>query len=459
MAEEHTLDIHEADRRIADRINASPHAKRLLTTLCRQVGPRPAGSAAMRQAAGLLAGEWRSIGAREVHTERVPVLAWEEGESSVRAIGPTAHSLDSVHCVNSAPGTVSGALVVAGESELAGSSGPGRELRGAIVLMKGHEVSGGKYEPMQRRISRAERAGAAAVLLAGRHPDLPVIDHMYRPVSVPVVSLPGKQAARLAELASRNALQVRIEAEGRCREASCVNLVGTIGPQAPAGELVVLSAHLDGYYLSPCAFDNLTGIVALTETARALSRYSGGFARSLRIIAYTGEECGFAGSKEYVRAHVEELDRVRFVLNLDGLFDDTASGLAVMWSPEMREYIAHALSDLNAKVDVRDMFCMSSDYLPFLLAGVAAGRPASFTSPFPPWSHTVEDTEDKIDLEWLRANALLCARVLLKMLTDRGPLPSMRKTAQEVRELVRAEQAEDALYWVGAIERAEAGTD
>ena len=190
-----------------------------------------------------------------------------------------------------------------------------------------------------------------------------------------------------------------------------------------------------------------------------MSRYSGGFTRSLRIIAYTGEEHGFAGSKEYVRAHAEELDRVRFVLNLDSLFDDTASGLAVMWSPEMREYIAHALSDFNAKVDVRDMFCMSSDYLPFLLAGVAAGRPASFTSPFPPWSHTVEDTEDKIDLEWLRANALLCARVLLKMLTDRGPLPSMRKTAQEVRELVRAEQAEDALYWVGAIERAEAGTD
>ena len=48
-------DDDKVRQEIVDAINASPHGGRLMSTLCQQVGPRPAGSAAMRQAAEMLA--------------------------------------------------------------------------------------------------------------------------------------------------------------------------------------------------------------------------------------------------------------------------------------------------------------------------------------------------------------------------------------------------------------------
>ena len=96
---------------------------------------------------------------------------------------------------------------------------------------------------------------------------------------------------------------------------------------------------------------------------------------------------------------------------------------------------------------------MSSDYLPFMLEGIPAARPASYVGPYPTYIHTVEDTEDKVPTEWLQANAIVCARALLSMLTDPQPLPSKRKTPLEVRKLIEQEDAQDALWWAGVLDR------
>ena len=406
----------------------------------------------MRQAVELLAEEWRGFGAKNVHTEPVPIMAWDEAESSVETLSPVERSYASVQCVYSGSGTVTGPVIDVRELGSGELGTLGEDISGALLLMKGHEISGSKFEPLSKKISLAEQAGAGAVLLASSHPELPAIECMFRPVSIPVISLSGNDASELAEIASQQPVRARIRAGGHSREATCVNLVGELGPHEDTDEIIILSAHLDCYYLAPCAFDNLTGVLTLTEAARALAPYKHSFSRSLRIIAYTGEEYGFLGSKQYVRAHTDELDRMCFVLNVDGLFDDTARGLAVMWAPEMRDYIDHALRDLGSDVDVRNLFCMSSDYLPFMLQGIPAARPASYVGPYPTCSHTIEDTEDNVLTEWLQANALVCARVLLRMLTDPQPLPSQRKTPPEVRKLIEEEDGQDALWWIGVIE-------
>lgn len=441
--------LRRADTEMVAGINARPTAASLMQTLCREIGPRPPGSAAMREAANLLAAEWQAFGMQHVHTESVPVMAWDEAESSVTMLEPNARAYPSIHCANSAAGIVEGELVDVGNGGPEDLERVGQRLPGAIALLKGHVVSGGKYEPLQKRVTAVEEAGAAAVLLASAHAALPAIQYMYRPVSIPVLGLAGDEAGELADLVSRTTVRGSVEAQGCARDTSCVNLIGEMGTAEEPNEVIILSAHLDGYYLTPCAFDNLSGIVTLTEIARALAPYAEHFARTLRVIAYTGEEFGFAGSREYVQAHPGELDRIRFVLNLDSLFDDTAKGLAVMGSPEMREYLERAVQEFGMTVDIRDLFCMSSDYLPFVLAGIPAARPASYHAVFPPWSHTAEDTEDKIDAEWLKQNAVLCARSLLKMLTDREPLPSRRRTSDEVSELIRSEGVEEALGWLG----------
>jgi Zn-dependent M28 family amino/carboxypeptidase len=72
--------------------------------------------------------------------------------------------------------------------------------------------------------------------------------------------------------------------------------------------------------------DNTRGVVTISEIARVLAPYIQYFQRTLRFIAFTGEERGYAGSKYYVRAHADadELDCTCFVFSMDCLFPGTA---------------------------------------------------------------------------------------------------------------------------------------
>ncbi len=96
-----------------------------------------------------------------------------------------------------------------------------------------------------------------------------------------------------------------------------VTLPGTTRPQ----EVVILSAHLDSIVVkegnameyAPGANDNGTGVATLFESIRLLKDYD--FARTIRMIYFTGEESGLAGSRAYVADH--DLQGVIGGLNLD----------------------------------------------------------------------------------------------------------------------------------------------
>jgi len=431
---------------VANRIHAGLHGERLMRALCRDAGPRPPGSEGMRRAQGLLASEWAELGAGKVRVEPLTLSAWDEGEAAVEILEPLRRSCEAIQAVNSPPGQVEGRLVDGGSLRSEDLYRIGRDVRGSILLVKGHHISGGEFEPLQKRVSLAEAAGAAAVLLAGRYPELPTVEFIFRS-HIPVVTVSGNDGQELAALSHKSAVRILLRAGGRPRETTCGNLIADIGADRETGDVVIACAHLDSFYLSPSAFDNLSGIVTMTEVARALAPHQGRFARTLRIIAFTGEEYGFAGSKEYVRTHAHELDRVPFVVSMDSLFDSTARGIAVMWSPEMRDYIEQALCERHPEVDVRNRFCMSSDYLPFMLAGVPAARPADWKDSLPTWSHTIEDTEDKVPPEWIKSNAAVCADVLLSILTDPAELPSRRHSPREIRELIAQDKADESLRW------------
>jgi len=450
MIERSTFDLGQANLDIARSINRSPHCEELLGVLCGEIGPRPMGSPQMRRALNVLSRQWQGLGASGVSVEEVPVLAWRPGASTVEMLKPAHHAYDNVQCVYTGSTAVEGPLVVTPPVNSDELSRLGRQFRGATVLVKGHQISGGKYELLNKRVIAIQDAGAAAVLLISRHPELPTIECMFptRPVTIPVLGLSGRDGAQLAEHCRVNDPVIRLNTEGQPYDATCANLIGQIGPDGDDVDVIVLSAHFDSFHLAPGAFDNLTGVVTMTEIARTLSAYQTHFRRQLRLIAFTGEEYGFVGSKHYVRRHADQLDRIRFDLNLDSLFDSTAEGIAVMWSPSMRDYIARALEQLHPEVDVRNQFCFSSDYLSFMLQGIPAARPADWKGSFPVWGHTIQDTHDKIPPVWLKSNAVVLARLLLKMLTDDNDLPSRRRDRQEVQALLKQECVEKFLDYL-----------
>lgn len=445
MTQPFTADLYTISREVARSIEDSPHAERLLHTLCREVGPRPAGSAGMTRARALLADEWRALGAGNVHTEDVPLKAWEEGQCLLEISAPAHRQYDCVQCVNSASRTVSGQVVDGGKLDLPDLLGRGDRLRDAIVLVKGFDFTGGKFEPLQKRLSLAQAAGAAAVLLIGSHPDLPAIFFISR-VGLPVLNISASAGKELGELCARGEVQATLKAGGRPYQATCANLIGELGDAGPQREIIATCAHLDGFFNSPGAIDDLTGIIAITEIARALAPYRKHFPRALHMIAFTGEEQGYAGSKQYVREHAAELDRIRFLYSLDCLFESTAKGVGVIWSPETRALIAQALAT-QPEIEVRDIFAMSSDYLPFMLQGVPAGKPSDWRNTFPAWTHTIADTDDHIPLAWIKSNAIVAAQVLLALLLHPGELPGRRHTQEEVFALIEEAGAGECLRW------------
>ncbi len=87
-----------------------------------------------------------------------------------------------------------------------------------------------------------------------------------------------------------------------------------------------------------------------------------------------------------------------------------------------------------------------------MLAGVAAARPADCedpNQPYPNISHTALDTPDRVASDWITINAMNYARMLRDMLTDPQPLPTERKTPEQVRALIAQEDAAEALAECG----------
>jgi leucyl aminopeptidase len=96
------------------------------------------------------------------------------------------------------------------------------------------------------------------------------------------------------------------------------NLIVDIPGVTRPAEIVVLSAHLDSISThltapAPGADDNASGVAAVLEAARLFRQYR--FARTIRLILFTGEEQHELGSRAYLADHPPK--GVVGVINLD----------------------------------------------------------------------------------------------------------------------------------------------
>lgn len=90
-----------------------------------------------------------------------------------------------------------------------------------------------------------------------------------------------------------------------------VELPGTRHPE----EIIVYTAHYDTVKYSKGYFDNSTGSAMLMEFLRYFVKNPPD--RTLRFIFCGSEERGLLGSKAYVEAHREEMEKIRLCINMD----------------------------------------------------------------------------------------------------------------------------------------------
>ena len=425
-----------------------PLPGQILRTLCEEIGPRPAGGVGMRQARVLLADELTKISAAAIHEEPVPVRSWQPGATRLELQSSPPVSFACGQYLFSAPIDATLPLVDIGNGNPEDIERLSASIPGAAVLMAGHAVSGRKYVAIRQRIEWVRRAGAAAIITrSSPHTGLPALDvaDLTGHTQIPCFSVSRESGEALAAAAATGTAQVYLYADGSSAPAECANLIADLGPDQLPGETILLGAHLDSYWNAPGASDNLTGIVTMLEVARLLAPFRQSFQRTFRLVAFTAEEIGCLGSRAYAERHGDDLQQTTLMMNMDTLFPATTRGMAVMWSPEMRDYIAGAFADADRQVDVRNLFCTSSDYFPFMLAGIPAARPADWENSLPIWWHSEIDDLAHIRTDWIQHNAMIYAQLLGRLLTDPQPLPARRLSHDEVR--ARLEQ-EDIGEWM-----------
>lgn len=83
-------------------------------------------------------------------------------------------------------------------------------------------------------------------------------------------------------------------------------------------EYVLVTGHLDSYDVATGGIDCGTGIGPMLEAARLLSLSGAKPRRTIRFIAFAGEEFGLLGAKAYVESHKDELPRISMMFNRDG---------------------------------------------------------------------------------------------------------------------------------------------
>ena len=95
------------------------------------------------------------------------------------------------------------------------------------------------------------------------------------------------------------------------------NVIAEIKGTEFPDEYVIVSGHLDAYDAGTGAVDCGVGIGTLMEVARLLSMTGEKPKRTIRFMAFAGEEFGIWGADAYCRQHPDEMDKISNVFHRD----------------------------------------------------------------------------------------------------------------------------------------------
>ncbi|MBI2682452.1 MAG: M20/M25/M40 family metallo-hydrolase [Acidobacteriales bacterium] len=131
------------------------------------------------------------------------------------------------------------------------------------------------------------------------------------PVGVPALVMSIEQFGRITRLVDAKKdveleLDVKTTFYDNNGDMFGYNVVGEIPGTDLKDEVVVLGGHLDSWHGATGATDDAAGVGAVMEAMRILKAVGAKPRRTVRVIAWTGEEQGLFGSRGYVAEHYAE---------------------------------------------------------------------------------------------------------------------------------------------------------
>jgi hypothetical protein len=277
------------------------------------------------------------------------------------------------------------------------------------------------------------------------------------------------------------------------RDTELTNIIAVLPGKLDPDRYVVVSAHYDSLNLvrkpgmsptdlnsvdweksadspdAPGVVDDGSGTAAVLELARVMSQYE--FDKSIMFIAFSGEEMGLVGSKEYAKkAHDKKLN-IEAVLNNDIIGSDVsgnghaANGVLNVFSADpvdspsrtlaryFKEAAERYVPDMQVDLVFRqDRFARNGDHSSFLAEGFNAVR-LTTAAEFFDHQHTPRDTFANASVPYTTQAAKMNAAVLASLaLAPKPPVVTREITRegkkQTVANLSRGKSGYDAvLKW------------
>lgn len=303
---------------------------------------------------------------------------------------------------------------------------------GSLVTAGRQELFGTKFRPFERpkfrfrKYAVLDADGAVQAQIVSR--DFPVgalpaaWGVLPLPRTTPTVMIGEEDGRRLEQLVSAGGVSATLRIDSAFHAgAVATNVIARLegADQRKAGEQILVMAHFDTQYTGPGAVDNASGVAAVLALAEHFARERP--QRSLLFALYSGEEVGFVGAKYHLATLRErgEFPSIRAVLNLDMLACNEPN-----WIHASEDFLAQQSARLAAaEIGVAEKYggleivtpCWpSGDQDPFDDEGVPC---VSFTwkGYKYPYTHTPEDTSDKVDAAVLADSFALARAVVANM--------------------------------------------
>ncbi len=194
-----------------------------------------------------------------------------------------------------------------------------------------------------------------------------------------IYDMPGVNvsAKDMMEMVDRGASKARLTLLQEEKNADACNIVAKIKGYE-GNETIVFTAHYDSVEFSTGVYDNGSGSVCLYELAAYFAKNQP--RADLVFVWCACEERGLLGSRAYVDAHKEELDKFSLCINVDMIGSIMGHAEAICTSDES---LAHYIDYLGKEVGYAvyaHKGVYSSDSTPFADAGVPAVSFARETS-------------------------------------------------------------------------------
>lgn len=431
------------DRQIVGDVYTTTEAMDNLTVLCDEFGSRFAGTEGERQAAEFMKSKLEEYGLSNVHTEPVEYTGWRRGQVQFEIVSPVQRPIPCITLPHSPPANLQGVVIDMGDGAPDDFDERAQEIKGKIVLTNSNvrPKDSDRWIHRNEKLGHSLMAGATGFIFVNHYPGYgPAtggIGHGDQPSLIPGIAVSKEDGAYIQRLIERKGeVQVRLTSSDQIEPMVSWNVVGELPGQKGPEQVVMLGCHYDGHDISQGAADPASGTVAVMEAARVLAKYADELPYTVRFVLWGVEEIGLLGSADYVRRHQDELDNVRFYLNMDMAGAIEHKGIILNEWPELEPLFQAWRREMALEFGVEQSVSAHSDHYPFLKAGVptgAIGRVGPKASGRG-YGHTMYDTLDKVNLTGLREASVLAARLALRLASEQE-WPVGRRSQDDVKAL------------------------